>query len=60
VIFSEIARFFSLFQKNRKITYTFSIMLDKREMSKAYEPGEHEDKIYAAWLERLEEERPIY
>jgi len=26
-------------------------MLDKPEMSKAYEPGEHEDKIYAAWLE---------
>jgi len=26
-------------------------MLDKPEMSKAYEPGEHEDKIYTAWLE---------
>jgi valyl-tRNA synthetase len=26
-------------------------MLDKPEMPKAYEPGEHEDKIYAAWLE---------
>ncbi|MFH1089315.1 MAG: class I tRNA ligase family protein [Candidatus Uhrbacteria bacterium] len=26
-------------------------MSDNKEMSKAYEPGEHEDKIYAAWLE---------
>ncbi|MFH1253043.1 MAG: valine--tRNA ligase [Candidatus Uhrbacteria bacterium] len=24
-------------------------MLEKPEMSKAYEPGEHEDKIYTAW-----------